>query len=237
MGRGIFFFCSFFLFWCGGRDVQAVLKRPLEWHQHHFELTQSSGVRAACSGSIETNPFSCRSAQPCTALAKSAVCSCSEPADLCVCEWLLCCYRDRTKWVQVTALLPLLAHIVSNYSSKHWHSMCGLTFIPTPPSPPMLNRVRKDREKEREQKTDRKNLWKGGKEWWDKEMCLHSLLCASLWCNYKWHCSRACWNASSFSCFCPCEENAVYTQASVPHLSPMPPQIIREQMHHANPCF
>lgn len=49
------------------------LKRPLEWHQHQFELTQNGEVRADWAGSIETNPFSCRPSEPCTAPAKSAV--------------------------------------------------------------------------------------------------------------------------------------------------------------------
>lgn len=79
-----------------------------------------------------------------------------------ICEWLLCCCRGRTKWVQVTALLPLLAHIVSNYSSKHWHSMCGLTFIPPPHLPCWTEREREYSEMANKGRRQTEQTLKGG---------------------------------------------------------------------------
>lgn len=122
---------------CSDISITLSQHKAAKWEQFRFHRNQSI--------------FFCRSSESCSGTG-------SEPADLCMCEWLLCCCRGRTKWVQVTALLPLLAHIVSNYSSKHWHSMCGLTFK-VPPS----HAEQREREEDGQSR-----IIRFGKQWWDK---------------------------------------------------------------------
>lgn len=166
-------------------------------------------MRADCSGCIETNPFSCRSSQSCTAPAKSAVAPALSPR-ICASVNGFCvaagAEQSEFRLLHSSRYWPTLSLIIL----ANIDTACVVSHLyPLPPPPPMLNGVREDREREREQKTDRKNFWKGGKEWWDKEMYSHSLLCASLWCNYKWNCFKTHCNVF---CFQTCEGNTVYTQ-------------------------
>lgn len=85
----------------------------------------------------------------------------------------------------------------------------------------MLNRVREDREREREQKKDLE-------EWWDKEMYVHSLF--SAWCNYKRNCFKLCgkvcfpvfkwWERRVYSgvflTFLPCRLNSRENKRTMP---------------------
>ena len=174
-----------------------------------------------CSRSTESNPFSSRSSTLCTTPAKSAVAPAPSPR-ICASVNGFCvaagAEQSEFRLLHSSRYWPTLSLIIL----ANIDTACVVSHLYPLPLPCLAEWEKKGREKE-----GRKDRWKGGKEWSDKEMYLRSPLCASLWCNYKGNCLKVCCNAL-FSCLW--REHCVYAGGGeFPHLSPMPPQLLREQ--------
>lgn len=127
---------------------------------------------AACSASIETNPLSCRSSEPCTASAEK----CSSPAlSLQICAsvngFCVAAGAEQSEFRLLhssrywpTLSLIILANIDTACVVSHLYPLLPL---------PCLTEWEKTRE--REQKTDGDILWKDWEEWWDNKTELSSL--------------------------------------------------------------
>lgn len=170
-----------------------------------------------CSRSTETNPFPCRSSASCTMPAKSAVAPAPSPR-ICASVNGFCvavgAEQSEFRLLHSSRYWPTLSLIIL----ANIDTACVVSHLYPLPLPCLAEWEKNGREKE-----GRKNWWKGGKES-DKEMYLHSLRCASLWCNYKGNCLKVCCNAL-FSWLW--REHCVYSGGGV--ASPMPPQLLRDQ--------
>lgn len=165
-------------------------------------------MRADCSGSIETNPFSCRSAEPCTVPAKSAVAPALSPP-ICASVNGFCvaagAEQSEFRLLHSSRYWPTLSLIIL----ANIDTACVVSHLyPLPlPLPCSTEREKTEREKEGRRQTER--MYK--REETKKCTCIHcfvihydaiiseiALRCAGMLCLY--------------SCFRACEENAVHTQ-------------------------